>query len=245
MKNLKILFAFFVLAMFTACSDEVDLQNNAQETLTRMNDTTSCEEIIFINDESDIIRMKDSLANSYEKKLLNEGWKKVETTFDKNMLSRAAASIRIDTIYTNLVSIEPTYETFKAKFGKAMVDAINAEVRPELKISTSKTYLCHWDVLVPFVNLAANEQPGLRDSPYCALNPDKKETYTERGYSGYTHTSSNGKRQYQMTSYKLNIKCEAVSHVTTILDIDWPFPKKNESGYGNKGYEFIYAILTL
>ena len=246
MKRLNILFCVGLFVLFIAsCSEKEDEVVTKQDTQRRMILPTFNldADTVFINSENDLCRMKDSVANEHEQDLFSKGWEKVGE-IDENKPITRGVSFKIDTIYTMIVSVEPTYKAFKARFSKDMVNKINAEVKPELRLSTSKTYLCHWDLIWPGVDLAANETPGVKKSPMCALRPDTKEKYIERGYNGYTHISSDGSRQFQMTSYKLYIICEAVDHYTITLDIDWPFPPKADSGFGTKGYEFIYAIMT-
>lgn len=200
---------------------------------------------IFFETEADLIRMQHQVAKEHRQMFLNKGWKEYKDTFSIEQMTRSASySVKLDTIYTSIVSVEPTYVRFKARFGSEMVKTINAEVKPELRLSTNKTYLCHWDLLSPYYELAVNETAGIRNSPNCALKPETKTDYKERGYEAYVYTAPDGKRQFVMISYKLYIICEDVDHYTTTLDIDWPFPPKGDNGYGTKGYEFIYAVLA-
>ena len=202
--------------------------------------------VFQINTNEDLRRSLRHVVEEREQSLLEKGWVKVEEESKAMNVLRARRKIWIDTVYidkeTPDLSEDPSkYANFKAKFGRKMVDSINKVVSPEYRISTRKTYVCRWRLYEAYYNANPGEQVAVRPSPLCALIPEKKSSYTERGYTLYTH-ESNDMVQYQMDSYQLRIQWESTSHRRIVLDIDWPFFPKNPSGAGHIGYQFIYAV---
>lgn len=240
------------VGVLTACENNQEVQMNMEDsprvqyiTPEDNSDTT----VLIVNSFNDLQSTLSSVALERENKLFQEGWVKVEEKEEEHQtrgLSRAKRQVITDTVYISRETIDyvsdpSVYADFNAKFSKAMVDSINRVVSSEYRLSTSKTYVCCWRLFGTYYNAQNEEQVASRPSPLCALVPSTKSSYTARGYSLYKHTSGN-LTQYQLDSYQLHIKWEKTSNKTIVLDIDWPFFPRNPSGYGDIGYQFIYAI---
>ncbi len=239
-------FVLFVVTSFIlSCSTDNgedegvnDTTNIKQEKCLAYNKSISPDTIV-INSENDLQKLLDYKIAHREENLFKNGWEKV----DKMQDSRLSISVKVDTVYVSCYSVDDfadpsVYDNFYAKFGQEMVDEINAVIRPEWRISTSKIYVCQWHLFSAVYQLADDEKPAVRNSPRCALKPSTRDGFTERGYSGYIHQPS---RQFQMSSYQLYIKYEKKSN-PTFIDVEWPLYVPNPNGYGHIGYEFIYAI---
>lgn len=243
--NFKISILFIIPFLFLSCSkdnEEIGYMNNF-DNIRQKGAVSYKNEIvpdtIIINSKSDLQNLLDEKIARREENLFNSGWEKVEETQDE----RLSMSIKVDTVYVTSYTVDyfsdpSVYDDFYAKFGQEMIDEINAVIRPEWRMSTSKVYVCQWLLFGATYQLADNEKPAIRNSPRCALKPTTRDGFTERGYSGYIHQPS---RQFQMSSYQLYIKY-AKSSNPTFIDVEWPFYVPNPNGYGYIGYEFIYAI---
>ncbi len=251
-KNKKHLFILFVLMCITlvSCTEEQDNIQTAQSNiylqgkdlldkrittnLSKIDTTTH-----YINTKEDLNKLIEKININYEEKLKKEGWVEVGHDFsDKNRApSKIPIRVRVDTLYTRSYLVGDYDEVVKMRFSSEIVNEINSVVRPYLRISTDKTYVCEWRRMAAYYNLKDNEKAAVRESPNCALYPETRDGLARRGYKGYVHVGTFS--QFQMISYQLWIKYENVDHKTTILDIDWPFFPNDLDGF-----EFIYAIAT-
>lgn len=131
---------------------------------------------------------------------------------------------------------------FKAKFGSAIVNAINAKVMDEYKISTGTTYCCMWDVYWGGVELQSNQKFGPVASPLCALHPDTRQGYTVRGYKTEKYEREDKSSYMHMYSFELVILYKDTSKKTIYLEIRYPKDiDEPHTGF----YEFKYNVLTM
>lgn len=130
---------------------------------------------------------------------------------------------------------------FKSKFGANVVNLINAVVGPDRKISTGTTYCCYWNVYYHKIILESNQKFGIDDSPRCALQPDTRTSYIERGYDKEIEILNDGRTQVEMYSFELYILYKDTKGSTIRLDIY--YPAIIDTGLW-QGYEFKYNILT-
>lgn len=247
-----LLSAVITLCAFTACNtddteisefNKKDVGNHTYIIPKESTDTS----VVFIESSKDLQQILTPTAEKYKNYLLRRGWHEESKELTSTRAISKARVVRTDTVYVYRYSVDyssdpSVYARFNAKFSRAMVDSINKVVDSEYRISTKKTYICEWRLFCTFYDLTSNEQVASRPSLLCALAPATKSGYTERGYSLYTHESSNGSKQAQLNSFQLFIICEKVSHSTLRLDIDWPFRPKSTPKNVYRGYEFIYAV---
>lgn len=130
---------------------------------------------------------------------------------------------------------------FKAKFGSSIVNAINAKVMDECKISTGTTYCCMWEVYWGGVELQSNQKFGPVASPLCALHPDTRQGYTERGYKTEKYEREDKSSFMHMYSFELVILYKDTSKKTIYLELRYP----QVIDYPHAGYEFKYNVLTM
>lgn len=128
---------------------------------------------------------------------------------------------------------------FKTKFGASLVSKINA-ICSEKKLSTGTTYCCYWNVYYHRDTLEVNQKFGKVPSPNCALQPETRSSYTDRGYQKTEKEQNDGTTLVEMYSFELYILYDE-KKLPKRLDIYYP---KIIGGVPN-GYEFIYNILTL
>jgi hypothetical protein len=129
---------------------------------------------------------------------------------------------------------------FKSKFSSSIVNLINAKVDKNYQLSTGTTYCCYWYVYYHRVKLEKNQKFGTVSSPKCALQPETKSSYIDRGYQKTEKTQSDGTKLVELYSYEVCILYKE-KKPSTRLDICYPFVLDSPS----QGYEFIYNILTL
>lgn len=131
---------------------------------------------------------------------------------------------------------------FKSKFSATVVNKINAVVIPEYRISTGATYCCYWDVFYHSLLLDSNQRFGFVDSPLCALHPETRSAYIERGYAMEKKEQSEGKIKIELYSFQLRILYKDTNNKTIYLGM--PYPRVIDPSPW-KGYEFSYNILSL
>jgi hypothetical protein len=161
----------------------------------------------------------------------------------KSNISRASSSKHIEYERYPLVMGDDSLHQamfFKSKFSSTVVNLINAKVDKQYRLSTGTTYCCYWYVYYHRVKLDKNQRFGKVASPKCALQPETKSSYIDRGYQKTEKTQNDGTKLVELYSYELYILYKE-KNPPTRLDIYYPFVLDSPS----QGYEFIYNILTL
>lgn len=219
--------------------DTEDFKNTiepSRETLDSL-EMIAPHEIDEIKDLGSVIEIADSLFHTI---LNNDSY-----VFEQNThIVSSRASMEKFTVYvSNPLPLMPEDEQkmfFKAKFGSEVVDLINQHSTKDYKISTGTTYLCHWDVMMHYVNLSSNQNLGVTTSPKCALHPDTKSSYLKRGYKTEKKLQNDGTSIMYLYSFQLDIMRKDTNKPTIVLSKK--YPRLLDSPYN--GYEFNYGILT-
>ena len=123
------------------------------------------------------------------------------------MDSRASVTKHTEYEVQPLVMPEDIHQKmfFKSKFSATVVNKINAVVIPEYRISTGTTYCCYWDVFYHSVLLDSNQRFGYVDSSLCALHPETRNAFLERGYAMEKKEQADGKTKIELYSFQLRI----------------------------------------
>ena len=262
MKNshlLKSLFYGCTLFIFmmstTSCQNEQDIESieddyiayldnkNSSYSLpsTEIIDSLKNVEPYEINTFDDLLIPMDEANKIFKETLKNNYWEDYIPNYPR--VSRASSSR--DTVYAYKALILPPdidkKMYFKTKFSSTVVNKINANVLPEYKISTGTTYCCYWFVYYHKITLTPNQKFGYVASEKCALHPDTRSSFLERGYAMEKKTLENGNTTVELYSFELRILYKDTSKKTIYLGIDYPCLLDDPY----KGYEFIYSILTL
>lgn len=160
------------------------------------------------------------------------------------MVSRASVARHTEYEVQPLVMPEDIHQKmfFKSKFSATVVNLINAVVMSEYRISTGTTYCCYWDVFYHSVLLDSNQKFGYVDSPLCALHPETRNAFLERGYAMEKKEQVGGKTKIELYSFQLRILYKDTNNKTIYLGI--LYPRAIDSSPW-KGYEFSYNILSL
>lgn len=162
----------------------------------------------------------------------------------KQLLARVSISKHTEYEVNPLVLPEDIHMKmyFKSKFSATVVNKINAVVSPEYRISTGTTYCCYWDVFYHDVLLEPTQKFGYVESLHCALHPETRNAYIERGYAMEKKEENDGRVRYQMYSFQLRILYKDTNKKTIYLGIT--YPRALDSSPWN-GYEFSYNILSM
>lgn len=232
------------LLLFVSCGDfedeVVDINKTAKGFSCVIPNIVNSDSVVLISNTSDFANFCSAKLNHFQDSLLKAGWELEEESLD----TRAVIDIRVDYVLYPTIDYNldpPGYELFTARFGQQIVDSINSIVDNNYRISSNKTYVCEWRLILASYQALPSERVTSKASPMCALVPLTRNGYTQRGYTAYNNLETH---EFLMSSYQLRIKYENVNHLTTVLDIDWPFPVRDSSGNGIRGYEFIYAVRT-
>lgn len=160
------------------------------------------------------------------------------------MVYRASMTKHTEYEFLPLVMPEDIHQKmfFKSKFSATVVNMINAVVMPGYRISTGTTYCCYWDVFYHDILLGSNQRFGYVTSPNCALHPETRNAYLERGYAMEKKEQADGKTRIELYSFQLRILYKDTNNSRIYLGITYP-RAIDPSPW--KGYEFSYNILSL
>lgn len=250
MKKLSLFLSVLVLIFTCGCQNSalIDEPNNShaedfRDTIEPSMETLDSLEMIApyeideLKDLGSALGIADSLFHTI---LNNESFISEQNT---PMVSSRASMEKFTVYVSNPLPLMPEDEQkmfFKAKFGSEVVNLINQHSTKDYKISTGTTYLCHWDVMMHSVDLESNQNLGVASSPKCALHPDTKSSYINRGYKTEKKLQNDGTSIMYLYSFQLEIMRKDTNKPTTVLNIK--YPRHLDSPYN--GYEFNYSILT-
>lgn len=259
MKIFKIVLSVIITAMtltFSSCQNEEDVQDlfentdHASDIDTNINDNFITPEIqdslksvepYYIETMDDLFVPMQEADNAFKQALYRGDFEYYPTTTP--ILSRASVTKHTEYETRPLVMPEDIHLKmfFKSKFSATIVNKINAVVSPEYKISTGTTYCCYWYVYYHKIIKNSNQSFGQANSPKCALHPDTKTSYIERGYGKEETAQADGTTKIELYSFELVILYKDTNKKTIRLDIYYP-RAIDPSPW--KGYEFSYNILT-
>lgn len=243
-----------MIVPFSSCQNEEEVQalfensNGPFEIEANISDNFLTEEIkdslesvetFYIDTMDDlIVPMQEAQANF--KQALQRGAFENYPAATSNL---TRASVTKYTEYKTRPLVLPEEEHlkmfFKSKFSATIVNKINANVSPEYKISTGTTYYCYWYVYYHKIIKNQNQRFGIEDSPNCALYPDTRTSYIQRGYSKEETAQTDGTTKIELYSFELVI---LYKDSNKRLDIYYP---RTIDPSPWKGYEFSYNILNL
>lgn len=225
----------------TNLSSDIDTDINDKFITQEIQDSLKSVEAYYIGTMNDLVIPMQEAHNAF-KKALNRGDFK-DYPESTPILTRASVTKHTEYETSSLAMPEDIHKKmfFKSKFSAAVVNKINAVASPEYRISTGTTYCCYWRVYYHKIIKNSNQSFGQANSPQCALHPDTRNSYIERGYGKEETAQADGTTKIELYSFEVVILYKDTNKKTIRLDISYP---RDIDPSPWKGYEFSYNILT-